>query len=125
MIEPKIQDLQSLREQMKAAARGEEVDLEEAAKPSFNSVNALFRLLTPENRRLLALIRDHEPDSVAQLALLSGRSQPNLTRTLGKLTQAGFIEMRQNGRRKMPVAMVSRIHVEIDPYSEEDQLTFA
>jgi len=110
---------------MKAAARGEEQGLEEAAQPSFNSVNALFRLLTAENRRLLALIRDHQPDSVAQLALLSGRSQPNLTRTLGKLAQAGFVAMKQDGRRKVPVALVHRINVEIDPYSEQDKLTFA
>ena len=39
---------------------------------------------------MLALIRDHKPGSVAELAQLAGRAQPNLTRTLAKLEAAGF-----------------------------------
>lgn len=72
-------------------------------------------MLTPENRRLLALIRDRKPGSVAELADLTGRAQPNLTRTLAKLEAAGFISMKTVGRRKTPSVSVKRIVVEIDP----------
>ena len=51
----KVQSLGSLRAQMKAVARGERPAPADAARPSFNSVAALVRLLTPENRQLLAL----------------------------------------------------------------------
>ena len=70
MTKYKVQNLRSLREEMKAVARGERRTLADAAKPTFNSVDAMVRLLTPENRRLLALIRDRKPQSVAELVQL-------------------------------------------------------
>ena len=110
---------------MKAIARGERPAPADAARPSFNSVSALVRLLTPENRQLLALIRDRKPQSVAELVKITGRAQPNLTRTLAKLEAAGFITMRVIGRRKAPSAAIKKIVVEIDPYSDRDRLRVA
>ena len=125
MTNVRIQNLRSLRDEMKAVARGEKPAPADAALPSFNSVNALVRLLTPENRHLLALIRDHKPGSVAELTQLSGRAQPNLTRTLAKLEAAGFVTMTDNGRRKMPQVAITKILVEIDPCSDNDSLRVA
>jgi predicted transcriptional regulator len=105
---------------MKAVARGERPAPADAGKPSFNSVEALVRLLTPENRQLLAMIRDRKPQSVAELVEMSGRAQPNLTRTLAKMTAAGFITMKTIGRHKAPSVAVKKITVEIDPYSDRD-----
>jgi predicted transcriptional regulator len=121
----KIQSLASLEQEMKAVARGERPAPADAAKPSFNSIDALIRLLTPGNRQLLAVIRDRKPGSVAELAKLTGRAQPNLTRTLGKLEAAGFIRMKTVGRRKAPSAAIKKIVVEIDPFSERDRLSVA
>lgn len=121
----KVQSLRSLREEMKAVARGDRPATAEAARPSFNSVRAVVRLLTPENRQLLALIRDHKPQSVAELVALTGRAQPNLTRTLAKLEAAGFITMKTIGRRRTPSVAIKKIVVEIDPYSERDRLRVA
>jgi predicted transcriptional regulator len=53
---------------MKAVARGERRAPVDAGKPSFSSVEALVRLLTPENRRLPAIIRG---ESQTQVGLLS------------------------------------------------------
>jgi predicted transcriptional regulator len=121
----KIQSLRSLREEMRAVARGERPAPADAAMPSFESVEAVVRLLTPENRRLLALIRDRKPGSVAELAKMTGRAQPNLTRTLAKLAAVGFIKLKTVGRRKAPSAAVRKIVVEIDPYSDRDRLLVA
>ncbi|HEX9783416.1 MAG TPA: MarR family transcriptional regulator [Opitutaceae bacterium] len=121
----KIQKLRSLRDEMKAVACGERSAPPGAGKPSFNSVEAVVRLLTPENRRLLTVIRDREPQSVAELVTLTGRAQPNLTRTLAKLEAAGFIKMKAVGRRKAPSVAVKKIVVEIDPYSDRDRLRLA
>ena len=125
MKRAKVHSLQSLREEMKAVARGERPAPPDAAKPSFNSVEAVVRLLTPDNRRLLALIRDRKPQSVAELVEMTGRAQPNLTRTLAKLEAAGFIRMKTVGRRKAPRVAIKRIVVEIDPYSDRDRLRVA
>ena len=121
----RIQSLRSLREEVRAVSCGERPAPADAAEPSFNSVEALARLLTPENRRLLAIIRDRKPQSVAALAEMTGRAQPNLTRTLAKLEAAGFITMKTTGRRKAPTAAVKKIVVEIDPYSDRDRLRVA
>jgi predicted transcriptional regulator len=111
---------------MKAVARGERKAPADAAEPSFNSVDAVVRLLTPANRRLLALIRDRKPSSVAELVQISGRSQPNLTRTLAKLEAAGLVAMKAaGGRRKVPSVKVRKIVVEIDPCAERDLLSVA
>jgi len=125
MTKYKVQSLRSLREEMKAVARGERPAPADAGKPSFNSVDAVVRLLTPENRQLLALIRDRKPQSVAELVEMSGRAQPNLTRTLAKMASAGFITMKTVGRRKAPSVAVKKIVVEIDPYSDRDRLKVA
>jgi predicted transcriptional regulator len=126
MTKHKVQNLRSLRDEMKTVARGERPAPVDAAKPSFNSVDAVVRLLTPENRELLAMIRDRKPQSVAELVHMSGRAQPNLTRTLAKMEAAGFIAMKAVGhRRKAPSVTVKRIVVEIDPYSDHDRLSVA
>jgi predicted transcriptional regulator len=121
----KVQSLRTLREEMKAVARGEGKAPADAGKPSFSSVEAVVRLLTSDNRRLLALIRDRKPRSVQALVVMTGRAQPNLTRTLAKLEAAGFITMKTEGRRKTPSVAVRRIVVEIDPYSDRDRLRIA
>ena len=125
MTKYKIQSLRSLREEMKAVARGKLSAPTDAGKPSFNSVDALVRLLTPENRQLLTIIRDRKPQSVAELVVMSGRAQPNLTRTLAKMASAGFITMKAVGRRKAPSVAIKKIVVEIDPYSNRDHLKVA
>ena len=53
---------------------------------------------------------------------MSGRPQPNLTRTLAKMESAGFITMKAIGRRKAPSVAFKKIVVEIDPYSDRDRL---
>ena len=121
----RIVSLDALEREMRAVARGQRRAPAGAAKPSFNSVDALVRLLTPENRQLLALIRDRKPGSVAELVQLTGRAQPNLTRTLAKLEAAGFIRMKTLGRRKAPSTVIRKIVVEIDPFSKNDRLRVA
>ena len=121
----KIQSLASLEREMRAVARGEKRAPADAAKPSFNSTEALVRLLTPQNRQLLAIIRDRKPGSVAALAQMTGRAQPNLTRTLAKLEAAGFVAMKVIGRSKAPNTVIKKIVLEIDPFSERDRLRVA
>lgn len=121
MTGQKVRSLASLEAEMRAVTRGERPAPPDAARPSFNSVTALARLLTPENRALLALIRDRKPRSIAELAEWTGRAGPNLTRTLEKLSAAGLLTLAGDGRRKVPAARVGRIRIEIDPFAENDR----
>ncbi len=121
----KLRSTSSLEAEMRAVARGEAPPPADAAQPSFESVDAVIRLLTRENRELLAVIRDRKPQSIAELSDMTGRAQPNLTRTLAKLEAVGFIVMRMVERRKVPTAAIHKLHVEIDPYSQNDRLELA
>lgn len=118
----KIQSHKSLRAEMLAVASGSKTTGADTATPSVNSVDVLMRLLTPENRALMAILRDKRPQSVAELAKLTGRAAPNLTRTLGKLEAAGLIRMKSVARRKVPVPAARKLRLEIDLFSTNDQL---
>ena len=50
MTKLKVQSARSLMDEMRAVARGEKHAPKDAGKVSFNSVEAIVRLLTPENR---------------------------------------------------------------------------
>jgi predicted transcriptional regulator len=121
----KIQSHDALRREMKAVASGRKPAPADAALPSFNSVAAVMRLLTPENRALMAVIRDRQPHSIAELADITGRAAPNLTRTLAKLEAVGLVRMKSVKRRKVPVSAIRTLRVEIDPFSPNDRLEIA
>lgn len=121
----KIQGHASLRKEMKAVARGERLAPKDAGRTTFDSVETLLRLLTPQNRELLAIIRDKKPQSIAELAELTGRAQPNLTRTLGKLAAIGFVRLKNVDRRKVPTTTVHSLRINIDPFSQNDRLELA
>jgi predicted transcriptional regulator len=125
MTEYKIKTMRELEADMRAVARGEKPAPADAAKPTFESVDALIRLLTPENRKLLAVIRDCKPQSIAELAKITGRAASNLTRTLAKLEAVGFVRMQGEEKRKIPVSIVQKLRVEIDPFSQNDRLEIA
>ncbi|MFM9970328.1 MAG: MarR family transcriptional regulator [Burkholderiales bacterium] len=121
----RIQSHASLREEMKAVARGKIPAPQSAGGTTFDSVDALLRLLTPQNRELLAIIRDKKPQSIAELAQMTGRAQSNLTRTLGKLAAIGFVRFNNIDRRKVPTTSIRSLRISIDPYSQNDKLEFA
>lgn len=125
MSKYKIQSHKDLRTEMKAVARGEKPASADAAKTSFESAEVLLRLLTPENRDLLRIIRDEHPQSVADLARMTKRAEPNLLRTLGKLEAFGLIQMQSEGRRRVPVSRVRKLSVEIDLFSQNDRFEVA
>lgn len=125
MTKYKVQGHKALFDEMKAVARGEKAAPADASLPSVESAEVLLRLLTKENRELLRMIRDQKPESVADLARMSHRAQPNLLRTLNKLEAFGLIEMRASGNRRMPVTKVKRLSVRVDPYSLNDRLEIA
>jgi predicted transcriptional regulator len=120
MTRPKIKTMRALRAEMLAVAKGKRRAPKDAAVPSFESVDVLMRLLTPENRALMATIRDKRPASIAALGKLTGRAPSNLTRTLQKLEAAGLVKMKVFRNTKAPVAAVRRLKLEIDPFSRHD-----
>jgi predicted transcriptional regulator len=126
IMKMKIQSMQDLKKEMLTVARGERKAPADAAQISFESVEAVIRLLTPENRFLLATIDQKKPTSVADLAKLVHRAEPNVSRTLGKLEALGFVRLRQGaGKAKIPEVAIHRLTVDMDICAQQDRVAVA
>ena len=122
----RIQSMKELRAEMLSVARGERKAPADAGRVSFESVEAVMRLLTPENRQLLAVIEKKKPASVADLARLVGRAEPNVSRTLGKLVAAGFVRLKPGvGKTKAPEVVIRRLTVDFDICHQTDRVAVA
>jgi predicted transcriptional regulator len=86
-------------EQMKArtlaVARGKQRVRRDDPKIWFTSMESFAKVLSDRNRALLALIADTQPDSLAELAELSGRAKSNLSRTLKTMERYGLVQLRK------------------------------
>lgn len=73
------------------------------------------RLLTPHNLVMLRVIAEKRPSSIGELALLTGRAEPNLLRSLRKLEQLGIVRFENGARRaKRPVVTARWVQFRID-----------
>ena len=69
----------------------------------FTSLDAILRVLSDKNMLLLEIIRNSHPSSVTELAEQLGQRKSNVSRTLHKLEQFGFIDfVPGEGGRKAP-----------------------
>ena len=122
----KIQSTKDLRAEMLSVARGGRKAPADAGRVSFESIEAVMRLLTPENRQLLGVIEQHKPASVAELARLLRRAEPNVSRSVSKLVAAGFVRLRPGaGRTKVPEVAIHRLTVDIDVCDQTDRVAVA
>ena len=88
-------------EQMKARtlaiARGEHRPTDEP-RVWFTSAESFARVLSDRNRVLLATIAESAPESLTQLAELTGRKKSNLSRTLKTMERYGFVHLVRGAR---------------------------
>ncbi len=86
-----------------AIARGERPSADEP-KHWVSSLEALGRILSKKNMLLIEMIRHSRPESMTELAAMSGRARSNLSRTLRSMERIGFIEFEQkiSRARKAP-----------------------
>jgi predicted transcriptional regulator len=85
----------------------------------FHSLEAGAKLLSAKNRVLLRLIAERHPKSVSELAMLAGRAEQNVLRTLHKLSAAGLVRLdKGDGRAYQPVVAGRKVHFEIDLLTE-------
>jgi len=103
-----------VRERMIRIARGEKPSAHEP-RVWVSSLDALFKVLTEKNMLLLEIIRNAQPQSLTELAQITDRALPNLTRTLRSLERLGIvaIEVKENGK-KVPVVLWQGDKVELD-----------
>lgn len=97
----------AIRARARAIARGEHKPAPDEPRIWFTSMRSLAEVLSDDNRALLKLIRDEKPESLNQLAALSGRASSNLSRTLKTMEHYGLVELRKQARKVRPVVEAS------------------
>jgi predicted transcriptional regulator len=80
----------------------------------FPSLASLAAVLSDDNRRLLRLIHDKQPKSLTELAELSERKVPNLSRTLRMMADYGLVSLQRNVRDVQPTALATEFLVVLD-----------
>jgi predicted transcriptional regulator len=74
-------------------------------------MRSLSQVLSDENRALLEVIRTAKPESISELAVLTGRKQGNLSRTLKTMSGYGLVKLVRVDRKMRPVAEVERYQI--------------
>ena len=100
-----------IRERMLAIARGEFKPKASDPKIWFTSMKSLAEVLSDENRALLKVIQTSQPDSISGLAVLTGRKQSNLSRTLKTMSSYGLVEMVRENRQVKPIAKATEFEI--------------
>jgi predicted transcriptional regulator len=59
----------------------------------FDSLKSVANVLSKENQQLLKVIAEQQPQSVTELASLTGRAVSNVSRTLKTLEGAGIVQL--------------------------------
>jgi predicted transcriptional regulator len=99
-------NLSELREEMRAVARGER---RPAPLPAAEVLAALSR----EALELLGVVLRQRPATIAELAALTGRAQPNVSRSLQQLAGHGLIRLQREGREVRPIPVAREVHVDL------------
>ena len=98
--------LTELREEMRGVARG--------ARPASPLPAApLLAALSPEALDLLGVLLRVRPANVAELVTLTGRAQPNVSRSLQLLARHRLIRLVRAGREIRPEAIASAVRVDL------------
>ena len=72
----------------------------------------MSQILSTKNIELLKLIEIRKPQSIKDLAEMSGRRVSNLSRTLKTFCKYGIVELIENKRTKVPVAKATNFIIE-------------
>lgn len=68
----------------------------------FDSLKSVANVLSKENQHLLKVIAEQQPQSITELAALTGRAVSNVSRTLKTLGKYNLVEMQSTKKMLSP-----------------------
>ena len=95
-----------------AIARGEYTPKEGEPKIWFESVRTMAKVLSNKNQELLKIIIEQDPDSIAALEKLTGRTRSNLSETLHLMERYGIVELQKQHGAVRPLVKATDFRVE-------------
>ncbi|MCH7500353.1 MAG: helix-turn-helix domain-containing protein [Nitrospinae bacterium] len=96
-----IASYEKIKARTLAIARGKYKPGRSEPKIWFTSMESFARVLSDRNRSLLNLIVEARPESMAELAALSGRAKSNLSRTLHTMERYGLVQLKKKAGGKI------------------------
>ncbi len=99
------------RKRMIRIAEGKVTSEEPHPKFLFESLAALSQLLSNENVELLNLIAREKPNSLDELAEMSGRSIKDVTDAFEALSSKGFAYLDVRGMESRPIALFTKFEI--------------
>ena len=100
-----------IRKRTIAIAKGEYKPRPGEPKIWFTSMRSVAEVLSDQNRALLRVIRETNPDSVAVLARATGRKPSNLSRTLKTMSRYGLVDLRREKSHIRPVVKATDFRI--------------
>ena len=107
-----IMSLEDYQKRTIAMATGEYKRRKDEPKMWFASFKVLGEVLNNGNQELLKTIIKHKPQSLKELAELSGRHTSNLSRSLKTMERIGLVELTRNGRKVQPTVVATDFRIE-------------
>lgn len=106
-----IMPQEKIRERVLAIASGSYKPQADEPKVWFVSMKSLAEVLNDENRALLHVITEMQPQSISALAEVTGRKPSNLSRTLKTMSHYGIVELKRERNQVRPVAKATEFRI--------------
>ncbi len=106
-----IMPQEKIRQRVLAIARGDYTPRPGEPRVWFTSMKSLAEVLSDDNRALLKVITETEPESISALAETTGRKPGNLSRTLKTMSHYGIVELRREKNHVRPVVKASEFRI--------------
>jgi len=78
----------------------------------FSSIESISKVLSGNNIRLLKIIAEHHPETLKELAELSGRKSSNLSRTLKTMERYGIVKLIKKAKTIKPIAKATKFNIQ-------------
>jgi predicted transcriptional regulator len=108
-----IASYEEMKARTMAVARGERRIAANEPKVWFTSTESFAKVLSKGNRDLLRIIVEEAPESLDELAQITGRAKSNLSRTLKTMAGYGLVRL-ERGERGRISPKVAHDRVELD-----------
>ncbi|MCK5874007.1 MAG: transcriptional regulator [Alcanivoracaceae bacterium] len=74
-------------------------------------MKSLAEVLSDDNRALLRVMKEMNPESISALALATGRTPGNLSRTLKTMSNYGIVDLKRVNNHVRPIARATAFRI--------------
>ena len=116
-----IADYKDMKARTMQVVRGQQKPATGEPKVWFTSTESFAKVLSANNRALLRIIAEQAPDSLEELAQITGRAKSNLSRTLKTMVGYGLVRLEKGeGLKLAPKLVHDRVELDL-PLNEQQK----